>query len=175
MANTPRVPGRSWAGAMLPRPAGEGRRIRHVGGGGISESASVRIKWCSRETDDAGKPKRVRRPWGIKLIFPGFLFFAAGLPYLGRKTLVFRQEKHSPWARDIYGRDVLVLRERFPCFDSADYRHEKRYFRWVFLCWRGHLTCVYHTDKTPFVTVTEDARDVEDWCWGQISKLAHFE
>ena len=175
MTNEPRGPRKSWAGAMLPRPVGEGRRIKHSGGGGCSESSSVRLQWCSRDTDAAGKPKRVRKPWGIKLIFPDFLFFAAGLPYLGRRMLAFRQEKNSPWARDIYGRDVLVLRERFPCFDSADRLHEKRYFRWYFLCRHGRFTCVYHTDKTPFVTGTEDVLDVEDWCWRQIRELAHFE
>ena len=68
-----------------------------------------------------------------------------------------------------------MLTERFPCFDSADYLHEDRYFRWYFLCRRGKLTLVYHTDRTPLVAVTEDVRDLEDDCWKRMRELGCFE
>ena len=165
----------TWAGDMIPREIGPGRRVEHSGGGGFSFNSTVRLEWVSRQTDAEGKPLRTRRPWGVRLFFPALFFLAAGRPYFGPFMLAFRREEGSPWARDIYGRDVLVLTERFPCFDSADYRNEKRYFRWYLLCRRGKLTLIYHTDKTPFVAVTEDVRDLEDDCWKRIQELRCFE
>ena len=163
-----------WAGDMVPRTAGPGRKIQRSGGGGYSSSSTVRLEWASRRTDLAGKPLRVRRPLGVPLFFPAVCFMAAGRPYLSLSMLTAHQEEGSPWAKDVYGRDVLVLRERFPCFDSADYKHEHRYFRWYFLCHNGKLTCVYHTDKTPAVTVTEDVRDLEDSLWERMQALECF-
>lgn len=163
-----------WAGDMAPREIGPGRRVERSGGGGFSISSSVRLEWASREKDAEGRPLRTRRPLGVKLFFPTVCFMAAGRPYLSLSMLVARQEKDSPWARDAYGRDVLVLRERFPCFDSTDYRNEDRYFRWYLLYHNGKFTCVYHTDGTPIVTVTEDVRDLEDDLWRQIQELECF-
>lgn len=163
-----------WAGDMLPREAGPGKNLRRVGGGGFSFHPSARLEWVSRETDGEGRPLRVRRPWGIPLVFPAGCFLAAGRLYFGQGMLAFRKMENSPWARDIYGRDVLVLTECFPCFDSADYLYEDRRFRWYFLCRRGKLTCVYHTDRTPIVTVTEDVRDLEASCWGEMNRKKCF-
>ena len=163
-----------WAGDMVPRETGPGKSIERSGGGGFTSSSTVRLEWVSREKDAEGRPLKVRRPKGVRLYFPAMCFAAAGRPYFGLSMLAAHREENSPWARDIYGRDVLVLRERFPCFDSADYRNEKRYFRWYFLCHKGKLTCVYHTDRTPVVTVTEDVRDLEDDCWKRMQELECF-
>lgn len=173
-AKTPERLYAPWAGDMIPREAGSGRKIRRSGGGGFSISSTVRLEWVSRRTDAGGKPLRVRKPLGVPLFFPLVCFMAAGRPYLSLSMLAAHQEKGSPWAKDVYGRDVLVLTERFPCFDSADYLYEDRRFRWFFLCHKGKLTCVYHTDKTPTVTVTEDVRDLENGLWEQIRELGCF-
>ena len=171
---TPEPPYAPWAGDMVPHEAGPGRQIRQSGGGGISYSSTARLEWVSREKDGEGRPLRKRRPWGIKLFFPAVCFLAAGRPYLSLSMLAAHREEGSPWAKDVYGRDVLVLSERFPCFDSFDYLNEDRYFRWYLLCHKGRLTCVYHTDKTPIVTVTEDVRDLGDDLWKKMQELECF-
>ena len=74
----------------------------------------------------------------------------------------------------MYGRTVLALRERFPCFDSSDLLYEHRYFRWFYLFQDGKLTCVYHTDESHTVTVTEDVLDIEDQCWREMQELDCF-
>ena len=163
-----------WTGDMVPRAAGPGKRIERSGGGGYSSSSTVRLEWASRRTDAGGEPLRVRKPLGVPLFFPAACFMAAGRPYLSLSMLTARREEGSPWAKDVYGRDVLVLTERFPCFDSADRKNERRYFRWYFLCHKGRLTRVYHTDKTPTVTVTEDVRDLEEDIWEQMQALGCF-
>lgn len=162
-----------WAGEMLPRKTGRGRRIERSGGG-IQISPSVRIEWASRRTDAEGHPLRVRTPQERTRTLSEAAFVAAGRPYAGRGQLIAQKAKDSPWAKDIYGRDVLALTERFPCFDSEDFLHEKRYFRWYFLCRDGRLTCVYHADETPTVTVTEDVLDVEDRCWEEMKRWGCF-
>ena len=164
----------SRAGDMVPRETGPGRQIRRSGAGGISYNSTVRLEWVSREKDARGRPLRTRRPLGVKLVFPAVSFLAAGRPYFGLSMLEAHREEGSPWAKDVYGRDVLVLTERFPCFDSSDYRNEDRHFRWYLLCQGGKFTCVYHTDKTPAVAVTEDVRDLEYDLWKRIQELACF-
>ena len=102
----------SRAGDMVPRETGPGRQIRRSGGGGISYNSTVRLEWVSREKDARGRPLRTRKPLGIKLVFPAVSFLAAGRPYFGLSMLEAHREEGSPWARDVYGRDVLVLTER---------------------------------------------------------------
>lgn len=169
----PEAPRHPWRGDMVPREIGPGPSVKHSGGG-VYFSGTVRLEWVSRETDAEGRPLRVRTPKGLALIVPEAGFIAAGKLYASRAMLTCREIKDSPWAKDVYGRDVLALKERFPCFDSSDFLHEKRYFRWYFLCVNGKLTCVYHTDDTPVVTVTEDVLDIETDCWRQIQDLGCF-
>ncbi len=164
----------SWRGDMVPRETGPGQSVKRSGGGACNFCPTVRLEWVSRETDADGKPLRVRTPKGLASTVPEVGFTAAGKLYASRAMLTFREVKDSPWAKDVYGRDVLVLKERFPCFDSSDFLYEKRYFRWYFLCENGKLTCVYHTDETPVVTVTEDVLDVERDCWRKMQDLGCF-
>ena len=107
---------------------------------------------------------------------PFFTPAAAGREYTDVSQLTARREdEHGPWATDRYGRYVLAVSERFPCFDSADYLYENRYFRWFLLCLDGKFICVYHTDETDTVTVTEDVLDLEEPCWKKINSLKCFE
>lgn len=164
-----------WAGDMLPRAVGPGKRIEYSGGGSGSLSCgSTRLEWVSRETDREGGPVRVRTPEERTVTVPEVGFMAGGKLYASRSQLTAEREKNGPWARDVYGRYVLVIEERFPCFDSADFLYEKRYFRWYFLCQEGKLTRVYHTDETPTVTVTKDVLDLETQCWEKMQKWGCF-
>ena len=165
----------SWAGDMVPREAGRGKSIERSGGGGYMSCGTVRLEWVSRETDADGQPLRTRTPKALTVTVPEVGFLAAGRPYASRAQLTARKDPHGPWAKDVYGRDVLVLAERFPCFDSSDLLYEDRYFRWYFLCRDDKLTCVYHTDDTPTVTVTEDVHDLENQCWQQMKERGCFD
>lgn len=172
----PEKPRIHWEGDMVPRETGPGEKIERSGGGGYSFCGTVRLEWVSRQTDAEGKPLRVRAPKGVSHTVPEVGFMAAGRLYASRAQLTARREREdSPWFKDVYGRDVLALTERFPCFDSSDFLYEKRYFRWYFLCLDGKLICVYHTDETPVVTVTEDVRDVEEQRWKEMKKAGCFE
>ncbi len=163
-----------WDSDMIPASNGKGQRVEHSGGGGYSSSGSVRIQWVSRETDAEGKPLRERRPSPAEVKQLDVGFRAAGKIYPDLSKLTVQEEKNGPWALDMYGRTVLALRERFPCFDSEDFLYEHRYFRWFYLFQDGKLTCVYHTDESHTVTVTEDVLDIEDQCWREMQELDCF-
>ncbi len=174
-AREPEPPQKHWQGDMVPRETGPGERIERSSRGGYWSGGSVRLEWVSRETDGEGRPLRVRTPDSHTVTVPKVGFMAAGKRYRGMGSLVYRQEKDGFWGSDIYGRDVLMVKERFPCFDSSDYLYENRCFCWYFLCEDGKLTCVYHTDQTDTVTVTEDVLDLEKNCWRDMKKLGCFE
>ena len=167
-----------WEGRMVPRPIGPGEAIERSGGGGYRSGPSVRLEWVSRDRDDEGKPLCTRTPDSHTETMPKNAFTAAGKQYRAPHQLVYKWDKearHGCWARDLYGRDVLMIAERFPCFDSSDYLYEDRYFRWFFLCEGGKLTCVYYTDKTDTVTVTEDVLDLDEPCWKAMNGEKCFE
>ena len=171
----PKPPQKHWEGDMVPRETGPGQSVEHSGGGFVC-NRSVRLEWVSRETDREGRPLRTRTPACRTVTRPKGAFTAAGEPYGSLRQLAYRwEDKSSPWARDIYGRAVLAVAERFPCFDSSDYLYENRYFRWFLLCLDGKFTCVYHTDGTNTVTVTEDVLEMEEPCWKEINRLKCFE
>ena len=55
--------------------------------------------------------------------------------------------------RDIHGRRVLYLYERFPCFDSYDYLYENRYYNWYFIDLCGDIAIVYHEDDSKEIRI----------------------
>lgn len=163
------VPHEPWTGDMVLQEVGEGEKVEYP----RYSSWTVRLQWASRTLGEDGAPLTVRTPSQRKLtlpVAPGFV--AAGRPYAGLGMLTAKQGEH--WSRDIYGRQVLCLRERFPCFDSYDYANEDRYFRWYFLLEGGKLTRVFHADGSATVVVTEDVRDLERTCWEQMQRLGVF-
>ena len=95
-------------------------------------------------------------------------FQAAGKYYLSLKQLTVEVDECERWCRDCYGREVFAVRQKFPCFDSYDYLHEHRYYRWWFIRQGNVLTRIYHTDETGQISVTEDVQDLEDFCWRQM-------
>lgn len=171
----PESPSEHWVGKMVPRSTGPGETINRSDGGGVMSCASVRLEWVSRQVDAQGVPLRVRTPESTTAVMPKTGFTAAGKRYRSLSNLAYRWEGSSSyWATDLYGRDVLMVAEQFPCFDSSDYLYENRYFRWFFLCEDEKLTCVCHIGTSDNVTVTEDVQDLETKCWQEMKKQGCF-
>lgn len=103
-------------------------------------------------------------------LYPG-VFVAAGKAYASWKLLCVKTEENGCVCKDVYGREVFYISERFPCFDSFDYASEKRYYRWFFIKENGKLTRVYYADERKRIQVTEDVRNLENNCREQMQKL----
>lgn len=103
--------------------------------------------------------------------YPG-VFQAGGRPYLSIDQLCARKlDEDGHLCQDVYGREVFAEWERFPCFDSYDYLHEHRYYRWFFIRTDNQLTCVYYEDEQGNVEVTEDVNKLRERCWKAIQEL----
>ena len=89
-------------------------------------------------------------------------FEAAGKKYKDISQLSSEKCEKDGFYRDIYGRQVFEVTERFPCFDSYDYLNEDRYYRWFYIQEDGKLCCVYHADSRKEIKVTEDVEKVND-------------
>lgn len=114
----------------------------------------------------------VRIPKEVKKDFPyPGTFVAAGKVYASWKLLCVKKGENSCATKDVYGREVLYMTERFPCFDSYDYADENRYYRWFFIKENGKLTRVQYADERNKIQVTEDARNLEDKCREQMQKM----
>ena len=160
-----------WQSDMILRRTGDGKHVSYPG----CTVATGRAEWVSRQTDEAGQPLSVRVPKPKTVVLPAGAFVAAGRAYTSVKQLDPTRYGDGTWSRDKYGRRVLCLWERFPCFDSSDLLYEKRFFRWFYLYENGVLTRVQHTDERPIVTVTEDVLDIEDDAWEKIRQLGCFQ
>ena len=86
---------------------------------------------------------------------PPPLFVAAGRRYICERQLTALKTETERVYTDAFGRTVLALRERFPCFDSYDYLYEDRYYRWYFIVHDGALSLVRTQDDRDEYTVTE--------------------
>lgn len=119
------------------------------------------LTWMDKSTGASRVPVETTRKF-----VRGLPFMAAGRSYLSMSQLAERRkEPGSCWHLDCYGRKVLEIAERFPCFDSFDALHESRYYRWFFLRENGALTRVYATDARSTIYVTEDAAFLENAAW----------
>jgi len=93
------------------------------------------------------------------------MFSVAGKTYLNPVALKHRKvgqfkskwiiEWEYPVYEDAYGRRVIQLYERYPCFDSSDYLYEDRYFNWYLISWEEGVALVYVDDGSGEV-LTED-------------------
>ena len=135
-------------------------------------SASVPIVWVSARRDEAGQPLETRLPVPSEKTWPLLTgFHAAGQHYLNRNQLKNKPTQTEGLFLDVYGREVLCLKERFPCFDSYDYLYEHRYYRWYFLRDGDTLTQIYYADEGKSITVTEDVAKVRDWMWERMQEV----
>jgi len=101
-------------------------------------------------------------------------FMAAGKCYLNWKQLCGEEEQEG-LCTDVYGREVLYYKERFPCFDSFDYLHEHRYFRWFLLRENGGLTRVHVADESGWINVTENVVNLEYQCTKMLKNYGWIE
>lgn len=83
-------------------------------------------------------------------------FEAAGRKYSGINQLKAEKTDDGGFYRDVYGRQVFEVKERFPCFDSYDYLNEDRYYRWFYIQEDGKLCRIYYADQRENIEVTED-------------------
>ena len=146
--------------AMLLRRTGTGEWVKYPG----YSCGTERLEWVGKD-GETRIPDPVTRKDGI---IGGFR--AAGRYYLSLKQLEAKKDPSGTWCRDCYGREVFAVRKKFPCFDSYDAIHERRCYRWWFIRQGNVLTRIYHTDETNAIFVTEDVRDVEDFCWRQMQQ-----
>lgn len=161
-----------WSGEMVLEKIGPGGHngYRHA------IYSTVAVRWVSRARRDDGEPLRVREPHESTASYTlADGFTAAGQRYGSLQELYTEYDKTKTFCRDRYGREVLYLAERFPCFDSHDYAYEKRFYRWFFLRENDRLTRVYYEDETKKVYVTEDVQYLEEPRWREMLRLEYFE
>ena len=143
--------------SLILQSVGRGETLRHRYGFCRTE----RLRWV-----DAEHPEVFRNPEPKTRVFDDEgRFEAAGKRYPALVFLLFDSPKGAPWYRDRYGREVLYLKERFPCFDDADYLYENRYFRYFYIYTKNRLTFVRSTDGDSSITVTEDVQDIPFSHW----------
>ncbi len=138
-------------------------------------SGCVPLKWVSPETTDQGLPVTERIPVPVKTTYPLLTGFKAAGKYYSSLRQLTATEEAPQLCRDKHGREVVCVKELFPCFDSYDYLHEHRYYRWFFLRCEDRLTMVYFQDEGKTVEVTEDVSKVKDWQWEAICELWNLE
>lgn len=128
------------------------------------------VRWMVKDKDGAASLVRTPREKVHKSLAAGG-FCVAGKYYTNMRQLTKRTvEEGSRRYQDIYGRDVIEIRERFPCFDSHDFLHENRYYRWFYLIENEMLYCVYYEDEGTFVTVTKDVARISS----SVYKVMHL-
>lgn len=148
---------------------GEGDKAEYDSRSGSTK----RIMWISRETAADGHPLRIRTPKSAsktyKLPLP---FKAADKNYSSLDKLLAEKSADGTY-RDCYGRVVLSVTERFPCFDSHDYANESRCYRWWIIVGEGYISRIFHTDGSKDIFVTDDVQDIEENCLEELKKCGY--
>lgn len=141
----------------------EGTRTKRVESR-LRSSKATELEWVHKETGEVRCPRERE-----KKFLRGLPFRAAGRSYFSLDQLTARcKGQYGSWYLDCYGRPVLLVLERFPCFDSSDFLNEHRFYRWFLICRNGVLTLVRATDGEPDFSVTEDAAFLEHDCWNEL-------
>lgn len=146
--------------------------LRSVGSGAwvhfeLKSYGTVAVEWVSKETGKDGNPLTVRVPREHTCEYSRkWPFTAAGKTYRNLKH--FLRNQSGEWGEDCYGRTVLCTKEKYPCFDSADYLYEHRYFRWYFIQNGNSLCQVFASDDRDKIYVTEDVGSIEPWAWSRM-------
>jgi len=95
------------------------------------------------------------------------MFTICGKKYDAPKDLLHREEYEyiGDWKypdcqmtvyRDIHGRRVLHLDEKFPCFDVWDSLYEHRYYHWYFVAHESGVAVAYTEDERDEISVVEN-------------------
>lgn len=135
------------------------------------------VEWISEGVDGNGQPIERRIPQKKVREFNKVLgFVAGGMYYLNLKQLTFLCiDKENDVYRDSYGHKVIAVKERFPCFDSYDHLHEKRYYRWYYFVDKKRLVCVYYKDEGKTIEVSEDVDALPERAWEKMQKAGWLE
>lgn len=126
-------------------------------------TSAYKVEWISREKGEDGRPLALREPEEQEAVHTRrSIFTVAGKPYCGLNAFLYGlKEIDDDWAEDQYGRKVLRIQKRFPCFDSYDYLTENRFYRWFFIRKGNSISRIYASDDCPNVYVTDDVAYVE--------------
>lgn len=132
----------------------------------LSFRRSVSLKWVNAAGKGGDGANEERIPSETTRTYTdGKPFRAAGRDYASLEQLTAVKDERGVWCRDVYGREVFCVAERFPCFDSYDFLYEKRCYRWFYIREQGKLTCIYHIDEAETFTVTEDMEMLGQNSW----------
>lgn len=154
---------------MYLRTAGKGEMIHYE----LSSYGCQYVEWVSRGTDEHGEPVSVRIPQEKTVECEGMQSFTLGGKTYRNINHFIHSDDEKTWTTDVYGRTVLCLKNRFPCFDSYDYLYEHRYYRWFFLREGNSLHRVFVTDERKKFYVTEDVARLENDCWKKMQELGY--
>ena len=113
------------------------------------------VEWAMPDGSVRVPEEGERRSFGLRE------FSAGGREYLSLNQLMAEELVESQIYKDVYGRSVFAFKERFPCFDSYDYLHENRYYRWFYVREGDTLSCVYYRDECDHVHVVDDLRYID--------------
>lgn len=123
------------------------------------------LEWISPECSENGEPLVCRVPEPEKRKYHA-CFTAGGKKYRNIKQMTSRcMDAEKGLYKDSFGRNVILVKELFPCFDSFDYAAENRYYRWHFLIWKEKLICVHSADDSRIIEVTEDVAVLSGKVW----------
>ncbi len=86
----------------------------------------------------------------------GVDFTVGGKLYRNLKDLKVDTINDRCLYKDIHGRYVLDMKERYPVFDSYDAAYEDRYYHWYLILDEEMLHIVYVDDGKNGVEITED-------------------
>lgn len=131
-----------------------------------TRKGSSKLEWFNLQTEAVRRPEPRKQEY-----LTGLPFQAAGKCYRNLAELTVSQKEGSPWVKDIHGRQVLCLKERFPCFDSYDYLYEHRYNHWLYIREGNVLTQIHWGDERKTFTVTEDVDSLYGSHWEEMKKL----
>lgn len=152
------------------KAVGEGEKVQYDS----RIAATTRFIWVSRETASDGNPLRIRKPRSVSKTFRKSLpFKAADKTYTSLNRLLEQKSADGTY-RDCFGRVVLSVTERFPCFDSHDMLNEKRHYRWWIIVEEGYISVIYYTDEQNSIYVTDDAQDLESKCVDELKKHGYL-
>ncbi len=153
-----------WDGDMILEKIDNGKNVQYSS----CVYPTVVVQWVSKKTGEDGRPLSVRTPQESTRKYLKGGFTVAGKFYVSLAQLTAKRDEYGIWCEDCYGREVFCVRERFPCFDSSDFIHENRFYRWFFLRENGKLWRVFSADESPLIYVTKDVRMLESGCWDQM-------
>lgn len=157
---------------MVIRRCGDGSPVRYPG----CLHSTEHIRWVSPRKTDAGLPAEIREPQESSRAYPvDWGFVAAGKRYANFSQLCVQHEEGPPWFRDIYGRRILSVAKRFPCFDVFDSMYERRFYHWFFLREGNALTRIFFEDGSGTIYVTEDVANLEQYCLELMEEMDYLD